>query len=213
MRSVRLFYKKFGNMKFVSHLDMNRFMIRMVRMSGIPVWYSEGFNPHPYITFALPLSLGFDSEYEVMDIRLDDDLYDNTLVYTKLKSLMPEGIEFFGVGDPMMKAGDVAFASFKLEFDNLKCFEAQLIEFLNSDTIIAEKKTKKGKMKEIDLKEFIKSFDVCDNTVELILAAGGSNNLNPKLLIDTFADKYNLQLPPYSVSRTMLYNEALQEFK
>ena len=200
-------------MKFVSHLDMNRFMIRMVRMSGIPVWYSEGFNPHPYITFALPLSLGFDSEYEVMDIRLDDDLYDNTLVYTKLKSLMPEGIEFFGVGDPMMKAGDVAFASFKLEFDNLKCFEAQLIEFLNSDTIIAEKKTKKGKMKEIDLKEFIKSFDVCDNTVELILAAGGSNNLNPKLLIDTFADKYNLQLPPYSVSRTMLYNEALQEFK
>jgi radical SAM-linked protein len=213
MRSVRLFYKKFGNMKFVSHLDMNRFMIRMVRMSGIPVWYSEGFNPHPYITFALPLSLGFDSEYEVMDIRLDDDLYDNTLVYTKLKSLMPEGIEFFGVGDPMMKAGDVAFASFKLEFDNLKCFEAQLIEFLNSDTIIAEKKTKKGKMKEIDLKEFIKSFDVCDNTVELILAAGGSNNLNPKLLIDTFADKYNLQLPPYSVSRTMLYNESLQEFK
>jgi radical SAM-linked protein len=213
MRSVRLFYRKFGNMKFVSHLDMNRFMIRMVRMSGIPVWYSEGFNPHPYITFALPLSLGFDSEYEVMDIRLDDDLYDNTLVYTKLKSLMPEGIEFFGVGDPMMKAGDVAFASFKLEFDNLKCFEAQLIEFLNSDTIIAEKKTKKGKMKEIDLKEFIKSFDVCDNTVELILAAGGSNNLNPKLLIDTFADKYNLQLPPYSVSRTMLYNEALQEFK
>ena len=68
-------------------------------------------------------------------------------------------------------------------------------------------------MKEIDLKEFIKSFDVSDNTVELILAAGGSNNLNPKLLIDTFADKYNLQLPPYSVSRTMLYNEALQEFK
>ena len=82
MRSVRLFFKKYGNMKFVSHLDMNRFMIRMVRMSGIPVWYSEGFNPHPYITFALPLSLGFDSDWEIMDIRLDKDEFKNEDVLT-----------------------------------------------------------------------------------------------------------------------------------
>ena len=62
MRNVRLFYKKLGNMKFVSHLDMSRFIIKVIRMSKIPVWYSEGFNPHPYITFALPLSLGFESD-------------------------------------------------------------------------------------------------------------------------------------------------------
>ena len=59
-------------MKFISHLDMQRFMIRMIRRSGIPVWYSEGFNPHPYITFALPLSLaemldGFAAETQRAD--------------------------------------------------------------------------------------------------------------------------------------------------
>ena len=213
MRSVRLFYKKSGNMKFVSHLDMNRFMIRMVRMSGVPVWYSEGYNPHPYITFALPLSLGFDSDYEVMDVRLDDDSFDNEAVYAKLKLLMPEGIEFFGFGDPVMKPGEISFASFKLDFDDISEFKAQLIEFLDADTIEAEKKTKKGKMKVIDLKEYVKSYSICDNSIKLILAAGGSNNLNPKLLFDTFAAKFELKLPPYTVTRTMLYNESMNEFK
>lgn len=200
-------------MKFVSHLDMNRFMIRMVRMSGVPVWYSEGYNPHPYITFALPLSLGFDSDYEVMDVRLDDDSFDNEAVYAKLKLLMPEGIEFFGFGDPVMKPGEISFASFKLDFDDISEFKAQLIEFLDADTIEAEKKTKKGKMKVIDLKEYVKSYSICDNSIKLILAAGGSNNLNPKLLFDTFAAKFELKLPPYTVTRTMLYNESMNEFK
>ena len=73
LKSVRLFFKKNGPLKFVSHLDMNRVMIRLLRLSKVPVWYTEGFNRHPYITFALPLSLGFSSEYEVMDFRFDND--------------------------------------------------------------------------------------------------------------------------------------------
>ena len=52
MRTVRVFYKKLGRLKFISHLDMNRFMLRALRLSGLPVWYTEGFNPHPYATFA-----------------------------------------------------------------------------------------------------------------------------------------------------------------
>ena len=62
-------------MRFISHLDMTRFMARVIRRAELPVWYTEGFNPHLYMTFALPLSLGFESEYEVVDIRLLDDGY------------------------------------------------------------------------------------------------------------------------------------------
>ena len=76
LKNVRLFFKKDGPLRFVSHLDMNRVMTRILRLSKVPVWYTEGFNPHPYITFALPLSLGFSSEYEVMDFRLDDDNFE-----------------------------------------------------------------------------------------------------------------------------------------
>ena len=63
-------------MRFISHLDMTRFMSRTIRRAELPVWYTEGFNPHLYMTFALPLSLGFESDYEVVDIRLLDDNYD-----------------------------------------------------------------------------------------------------------------------------------------
>ena len=62
MRNVRVFFTKHGRMKFASHLDMNRLMTRLIRLSNIPIWYTEGFNQHPYITFALPLSLDHLSE-------------------------------------------------------------------------------------------------------------------------------------------------------
>ncbi len=214
LRSVRVFYKKFGNMKYVSHLDMNRFMIRMVRVSGIPVWYSEGFNPHPYITFALPLSLGFDSEYEIMDIRLDDDSFPNQKVYEALKKHMPEGIELIDCDDPVMKAGEVAYADFRIDFtEDVSSMADKLDAFLSAESIITGKRTKKGAIKEINIKEFIKSYKLVGDTLWLTLAAGGSNNLNPKLVLDCFEKKCDIILPFAQITRTMLYNEQMKRFK
>lgn len=213
MRSVRVFFSKKGDIKYISHLDLNRFMLKIIRMSKIPVWYSEGFNPHPYITFALPLSLGFESEYEIMDLRLDDDSFTNEQVLSSLKPLFPNGLELFGCKDPVMKAGQVAFADYKIEFDLLDVnYMNGINNLLDSDEIIAKKKTKKGTYKDIDLKEYIKSYSVNDNTLLLTLAAGGSNNLNPKLIIDAFKEHSGFETPYYKVTRTMLYNENMEEF-
>ena len=70
MYDLRLFLAKKGRIKFVSHLDMFRMMQRAVRRADIPLWYTEGFNPHPYISFLLALSLGVESEGEPVDIRI-----------------------------------------------------------------------------------------------------------------------------------------------
>ena len=214
MRSVRVFFEKKGDIKYISHLDLNRFMLKIIRMSKIPVWYSEGFNPHPYITFALPLSLGFESDYEIMDIRLDDDSFKNEEVYNSLKPLFPEGLKLFSCEDPVMKAGQVAYADYKIEFDSVPDgYMSGLEQLLNNDAIIAKKKTKKGTYKDIDLKEFVKSFSVNDNTLSITLSAGGSNNLNPKLILDTFSQRNEIETPYYKVTRTMLYNENMEKFK
>jgi radical SAM-linked protein len=215
MRSVRLFFKKYGNMKFVSHLDMNRFMIRMVRMSGIPVWYSEGFNPHPYITFALPLSLGFESDYETMDIRLDKDEFENESVYNALRPLMPQGIELFDFGDPVMKAGDIVYADYKITFGVLSTeIKEALNSYLSAEVIETEKRTKKGGLKTINIKDFIKAYCFVDSdSVKFTLAAGGNNNLNPKLILDAFESKTGIKLPAYSIIRTSMYNEKMELFK
>ena len=213
MKSVRVFFEKTGDLKFVSHLDLNRFMIRMVRLSGIPVWYSEGFNPHPYITFALPLSLGFESTYEIMDIRLDDDDYLCEDVLDKLGSKMPNGIKMTACQEPIMKNGEVAYAKFVLDFgSDFATFVDKLKEFMTSRSIIAEKRTKKGGLKTVDLKDMIHSWSFSEHGMVLILAAGGSNNLNPKLLIDTFVEKNGVEIPAYSVTRVGLYNSKMELF-
>ena len=135
-------------------------MLKIIRMSKIPVWYSEGFNPHPYITFARPLSLGFESDYEIMDIRLDDDSFKNEEVYNSLKPLFPEGLKLFSCEDPVMKAGQVAYADYKIEFDSVPDgYMSGLEQLLNNDAIIAKKKTKKGTYKDIDLKEFVPAIE------------------------------------------------------
>ena len=61
MKNVRVFFEKHGPCKYISHLDTNRVMLRAIGKSRLDIWYTEGFNRHAYITFALPLSLGFAS--------------------------------------------------------------------------------------------------------------------------------------------------------
>lgn len=212
LKDVRVFFKKTGRMKFISHLDLQRFMIRMIRRSGIPVWYSEGFNPHPYITFALPLSLGFESTYDVMDMRLDDDNFPLDKTLEMLKAVMPDGIELFGIGEPKTKAGKIAFADYEIIFDKIgddvvESFNA----FLSQKEILTEKRSKKGKMNKVDLAPSIKSFKVSNGKIDITLVAG-ANNLNPKLIFEAFEESSGIKLPYLKVVRTMIYDIDGNEF-
>ena len=90
MKSVRIMFSKTGRAKYVSHLDLVRAMTRAVRRADIPLWYTEGFNRHPYLTFASPLSLGYEGLRETMDIRMADDFpYDE--LAARLNAVLPEG--------------------------------------------------------------------------------------------------------------------------
>ena len=117
MRTVRVFYQKLGRLKFTSHLDMNRFMLRALRLSGLPVWYTEGFNTHPYATFALPLSLGFESEYEAMDFRLTDEGCTNKQAEAALAAVLPAELPVIRAADPVHKPGKIAAARFRIFFE------------------------------------------------------------------------------------------------
>ena len=74
MYDVRIFFSKTGRARYISHLDLNRCMQRALKRSGLPVVYTQGFNPHIRNTFALPLSLGYEGETETMDFRLEPEL-------------------------------------------------------------------------------------------------------------------------------------------
>lgn len=62
-------FGKLDRLRFVSHLDLQRYMQRALNRSGLPVAFSQGFNPHPVMSFASALAMGWESEYEVLDIK------------------------------------------------------------------------------------------------------------------------------------------------
>ena len=215
MKNVRIFYKKSGRMKFVSHLDMNRFMSRAIKKAGLPIWYTEGFHPHPYITFALPLSLGFESNYEIMDIRLIDDSYPLSDVLENLNSVFPEYVRVFEVSEPQTKVGKIGFADFIINFNEDSVSKSELESFLKKDSIIVTKKTKKGALKEIDLVPKIKSRCITEEplTLKITLPAGSEDNLNPELLLGAFFADFSSVYSGYSITRTMVYDVNMNIFK
>ncbi len=215
MRNVRVFYKKRSALRFISHLDMNRFMPRIIRKTNIPVWYTEGFNSHIYLNFALPLSLGFLSDYEAMDFKITDDNYSNEEIKNELVRVMPDSIEIIEVAEPQFKVGKIAFAEFKIVFCDNGEISNRLTEFLSKPSIKVLKKNKKGIFKELELSSKIKRFEItnCGNTELKIVLSAGADNVNPQLLLSAFKEHLCADIPDYEITRTMLYTENLEIFR
>lgn len=213
MRNVRIFYKKLRSMKFISHLDMTRFMSRLITKSKIPIWYTEGFNQHVYMNFAVPLSLGYEGLYEIMDIRLVDESYSLEDCLNALKQVSPPDIEFVGITEGEMHMKTIGFAEYELTFETFNGETAGALQkFLNSDAILCQKVGKKGRVKEIDLIPKIKSFEITETGIKLILVAGSEDNLNPSLVMSAFFEQCGIEPIFHTVSRTMIYNKEMEKF-
>lgn len=218
MRSIRVTLAKKGRAKYLSHLDMQRCMMRAVRRARIELWYTEGFNPHPYITFALPLPLGVESESEPVEIRLEGGAT-NEEVFQALSAVMPEGIEVVSVQDSTAKPNEIAFAQYHIVLQNTPALTDRLRAALASGELPAEKLGKAGHkkaMKQINCCELIGSVTVEETgeTVEMnaVLAAGSQQNLSPLLLLEALSAKTGEELKCLSVVRKRLLKSDYSKF-
>ena len=216
MKKIRVFYKKYGRMVFVSHLDMNRYFIRLLRLSKLPIWYTEGFNPHPYLTFALPLPLGYESNYEIVDFRVQDDNLSYEYIKSKLQEAAVDGIEIIKATEPVNKPSVIKSAEYIINFAE-KIDENKLFDFLKHEEIIITKLTKKKKEKQVNITEMIFGFEFLNlsdgsTALKLALAAGATENLNPSTVLQTYEEQNKLKLPFYKIIRNMLFDENGEEF-
>lgn len=224
MRSVRINYSKSGRAIYISHLDLNRMMSRALRRAKLPMWYTEGFNPHPYITFALPLSLGQSSDCEFMDIRIEGDMT-NDEVRSRLEEVLPEGFDIISVYEPVHDAKEIAKAMYfvKVIFadeNEAKLFAQRAEELVNGEELIAEKSGKKGHrkvMKLVNLIDYIYDIKITstENAVNLqcTLAAGNTNNLNPALLVETIEKLLDIKHSQMNIMRKKLVTDKGAVFK
>ena len=215
MRKIRVFFTKLGRAKYISHLDSNRCWQRSIKRSGLPVWYTEGFNPHMYLTFPLPLSLGYESKYECVDMKLMEDLSDAEVVQ-RLNDALPLDIRVFACAEPVMDQKEIAWADYDifLSCDNAAALSEELSAYFAQEQILVQKKTKKGS-KEVDLKPH---FSVLKQEAEaegialtLRCTTGIEVNINPSLLLENFIGIE--QMETISTCRTMVYTAKLEQFK
>ncbi len=218
MVKVRVVFEKKGRAKYISHLDLNRCMQRTFKRSGLPVWYTEGFNPHIYIMFALPLSLGYESSVEIMDFNLNEEVpFDE--ITDRLNSVMPEGLRAVKAFSPVNKHTAIKNASFRISFktDDPENLNRKFDEFMSQEQINTVKKTKRGGEKLIDLKPDISILNtgISDGRFEVnaVFPAGTEKNLNPSLLTDLFEEFCGNDIQGISVERTGIFMGSMnQEF-
>ncbi len=221
MREVRLRFSKVDRIKYISHLDINRAMSRALGRADIPLWYTEGYNPHPYMSFSLPLSLGVESLCESVDLRIVGDI-SNSEIKDRLNAVLPEGLKILDVYDDFRDNSEIAFSDyvFKLEFiDNEEALK-RIEKVLSQDEIMAEKKGKKGKrriVRETNIKPFIDKYNISirDGVIVLNarLCAGGEKNLNPTLLFNTIIRLIDMDFEWKNISRIGLLDKDYKEFK
>ncbi len=167
MRIIASFYKH-NEVRFVSHLDMQRLFQRAFRRAGLPLSYSKGFNPHPLLSFATALSVGYTSECEYFDVFLDEKI-DADEFRSRVNAVLPEGVAVTKAVDAgemktslttLMRSADY-FA--RLDFDREVTsdeLENALASLLTGE-IIVEKKTKGG-MKDVDIRPLLISVNLID---------------------------------------------------
>ncbi len=187
---ARLLFEKTGNAVWISHLDLMRLFQRAFKRAGLPLKHTQGFNPRPSVSIALPLSVGVQSQCELLDFELDGEIVDNRLILEKLNHALVRGVRVIEVYDDGRKIRDLSLlaCSIELEYDGGGAVEAAayIQNLFDQPSLTVTKKSKNGPLEQ-DIIPMIKKLTVSaidDNTVQLnALVCCQNPSLNPMQLV------------------------------
>ena len=179
---VRAVFEKKGASIFFSHLDLSRTVARALRRSKQEIWLSEGFTPRPHLVFTPPLSLGYESEGEIMDFRLK---LGKALDKEAFINAFPDALKIKEVYFPKTKIKDICYARYTVAFDTDK--SAKEIVSLFSNPVMMLKKTKRSEQI-VDITSFIHKLSATQKegrvTLDTVLDLSGTSTLSPSYIID-----------------------------
>ena len=216
MARYYLQFTKEGDAVYTSHLDMQRFFKRAFARAGVGLAFSNGFNPHPKMSFAQPLSLGYSSRGEYLEFQTAEPWQAEDIL-AHLQEVMPEGIRILTVCQLPEQGKSLASmcvaASYRifLKWDEqemgCKAKDFPMRGFLDQDEILVLKRMKKKKEpKEVDIKGKIREIEWAaqDDIIIMstILDAGSDSNLSPDLLIQAIGRYVGHPIPPDNVEIT-----------
>lgn len=203
-------FSKNGYIKYTSHLDLLRIFKRAFKKTGLALRYSQGFNPHPKMGFAQPLSLGYSGKCELIEFELNAP-HDEKEILEKMQQEMPEGIQLTAcvpLGQevkPLAACADAALYKIwiptELEENALK---SKMEEYLSQGEITAMKRQKKTKkLQEVDIRHRIRSCEIAKlgefAMLHALLDCGSQSNCSPELVISSFCKFAGIDTPRYEI--------------
>ena len=210
MRALIRFGKQ-SRLRFISHLDLQRFFQRAVNRTGLPIAYTQGFNPHPVMSFGSALALGWTSEYEVLDIKLSAPM-GRKRTEDAVRAALPVDLpvlETRMVDDrhpaPMaqVKMSDYRIT---LEGEEAEAVVSQIGAFMARDTVDAVKKTKSGE-KSINARAMVTDLSPLPDGFTARLMLTERESIKPELLIGLLADMAGVESPQARIHRLCLLGE------
>lgn len=187
---LRMRFEKNGNGIWISHLDLMRVFQRAFRRAGLSVRHTQGFNPHAFVSIALPLSVGMSSRCEILEFELDGTEVSPDALPERLNAVLPAGIHCLEAYPAERKLKELVWLRTEtvLEFDN-GCPDGlipKLSALFARETLVVEKKSKSG-MVNLDIRPMLHSMDVRDrDACRVVLDAvvqAQNPPLNPELLV------------------------------
>lgn len=222
-RTLRIKFRKTGALQYISHLDLNRTITRILVRTEIPVWYTKGYNPIPKLDFAAPLPVGTESVCELLDIRVVKDV-DPDAIKTLLNQNLPDDLEVSEVYYPESKLTDLSYADYEITVvaPSIDDSTAEMCrELLSGKDMVVFKKSKSGD-RDVDIKPLVVSCAVASEDGKLIvktrLFCGKIKSLNPEYVVNFIVDKLDLfsgknDTEYFTIMRTAVFDADMKEFR
>ncbi len=209
-------FEKGEPLRHIGHLDLMRAMQRILRRTGLPVAYSQGFNPHMLVNFAAPLSVGASGLREIMDVALASEVAEEVFL-SKLNSALPpalKAVAAMAVLDTYPAPMSRLFAAtYEMKIDNPagESLAQAIPGFLKKSEIPAMRKTKSGE-KPCDIRPMIymlTALQAGDGYVlTATLALREEATCKPDMLLYALSDSLSVPFPSYSLVRTCLLGKG-----
>ena len=222
---IRFKFRKVGDLQFISHLDLQKAMAKVLVRAKAPLWYSKGFNPHAKLIFALPLSVGAQSECEYLDVRVERAIPPLELM-EHINAELTEELRFLDAYYPETKLEDIYWAEYDFEIKTENADEnlaREIEKILTAEQVIILKKAKdKYKnifFKEQDIASYVRDVSVGfeDGAVKINAKLSASINqthphINPETIVTMLKEKLGIlsgdvTREQYDIIRTRIYFE------
>jgi radical SAM-linked protein len=217
----RLLFEKTGEAVWISHLDLMRLFQRAFKRAGLPLTHTQGYNPRPSVSIAMPLSVGVESVCELLDFELEGETVDCDEIIKRLNRALVKGVRVLACYDAGKKIKELAFLKccVTMEYDQgVPKDAAQSISALfRQETLLVEKKSKNG-ITEQDIIPMIRCFLLTrddDHTLRIIAMVCCQNpSLNPMQLVAAIERYLPECKPDHAICRRLeIYDTNEQEFR